>query len=373
METRVTKITPVTLAVPLDQPTRLPVGNWNVRRNLVVVVETDDGTRGYGEAWVNFPAWGCQDRVAVLSQVIRPLLVGEPLDDPRRLYEMMVHRTAPLARRWHALGPVSHAIAATDIALWDAFARRAGLSLKDAIAGRPVDGTVKVYASGIGPDLVAESIERARRDGHERFKLRLVMGAAHDSKVLHAAREAAGAREIMADPAETYTPRSIGEIWQNLLDCRVSWLEEPFPTDCPEMYEELRRWSPRPMLALGESSYGADGLANLIDRDSPEVVQPDITKTGGITGGMEFARICAERGRKFVPHMLAGPIGFLASAHLVAAVGAEMVEMDYAPVATFADMAGGVPLVSDGQIALGEDNGHGAIIDEEKLSRWIEG
>ena len=218
-----------------------------------------------------------------------------------------------------------------------------------------------------------EAIEEAIRNGHNRFKLRLVQGPDPDRAVLHAARKAAGELELMADPGEIYSPTSLKEIWNDIGQAGISWLEEPFPTDEPEMYDEFRSWSPRPKLALGESSYGITGIKSLIDRFQPEVVQPDITKTGGISEGIQLARYTLEKGREFVPHMLAGPIGFLASANLVAGIdGAEMVEMDCAPVPTFGPMAGGVPEVANGEIRLGNEVGHGAVVDEAQLSDWIE-
>src|SRR5262245_11567788 len=128
-ECRITDVRALLLAVPLAQPTDLPTGRWQRRQNLIAIVETSAGISGVGEIWVNFPAWGCADRIAVLREVIRPLLVGETLDRPERLYEKMTRRLTPLASRWGAWGPVSHAAAGVDIALWDVAARRAGVPL----------------------------------------------------------------------------------------------------------------------------------------------------------------------------------------------------------------------------------------------------
>lgn len=373
METHIVDVRHVVLAVPLDRPTALPVGNWTVRRNMIVVVETSDATYGSGEVWVNFPAWGCEDRIAVVTEVLKPLLVGELLDDPRRLFRLMTDHTRPLTRRWNAHGPVSHAIAGIDIALWDAHSRRLGLTLRDAIAGHTASNVVDVYASGVGPDLVGDAILSAIGAGHTRAKLRLVRGPEFDRGVLAEAREAAGELELMADPAEIYKPDSMQSLWPDIMRANLTWLEEPFPTDAPEMYDEFRSWIPRPKLALGESSYGMSGLSYLIDRFKPEVVQPDITKTGGITGGIEFGQLCAERGVEFAPHMLAGPIGFLATANLVAATkGIHLLEMDCAPVPSFEPMASGVPVVENGSIRLGDRPGHGAEVVEGELATWIE-
>jgi L-alanine-DL-glutamate epimerase-like enolase superfamily enzyme len=370
MTPTITDIRTILLRVPLDAPTELPYGNWVDRRNLIVVVETSTGVRGAGEIWINVPVWSCEDRRGFVSDVLKPLLVGEPLDDPKRFFAMMVERTGTLARRWHAPGPVSHAIAGVDIALWDAHTRHLKRPLRDVLSGGDAEATVSVYASGVGPASIGKAIEKAASQGHTSFKIRLVSGPELDRQILHEARDAAGDRALMTDPAETYTPDTIMAIWDDLILAQTDWLEEPFPNNQPEMYDALRRMEPRPRLALGESTYGLPGLAALVDRFKPEVVQPDITKTGGLTEGMEAGRMTVESGCEFGPHMLAGPIGFAATANLVAATsGARMLEMDCDPVASFATMMGGVPTVTDGTITLSGEAGHGTTVDEDELAR----
>lgn len=368
---KISDVRTILLRVPLDTPQNLPVGQWKDRVNLIVVVETSAGVRGFGEIWVNFPAWGCDDRISVVDHVLRPLLVGEPLDDPQRLYRLASRKIAPLARRWAAIGPVSHALAGVDIAIWDAFARLAGKPLRDVIRGSEAPISVDVYCSGIGPASPGPIIERGIVAGHTRFKIRLIQGADRDRIFLREARAAAGSCLLMADPSETYTLEGLEAIWDDIVAADLDFLEEPFATDEKAPYAAFRAKQPRPRLALGESNYGIRGIEALISEFSPEVVQPDITKTGGISEGIEIARLVIGAGLDFVPHMLAGPIGFMASANLVAAIdGACMVEMDCDPVSSFVPMLGGVPQVSDGRIKLPRSPGHGVVVDESTIAQW---
>jgi D-galactarolactone cycloisomerase len=372
LDCRITDLRPLLLAVPLERPTDLPTGQWRQRLNLIVIIETSVGIRGIGEVWVNFPAWGCSDRIAVLREVIRPLLIGEIVDQPERLYRLLVRRLKPLASRWGAWGPVSHAIAGTDIALWDIAARAAGQPLRDFIAGSKRPSLVDVYSSGIGPAAPAPLIERAARDGHIRFKLRLVSGSEKDCRILREGREAAGDRPLMADPAETYDHVSIQAIWEDVVAARLDWLEEPFPVYDDRSYRAYRDLPQAPPLALGESNYGLDAFKRLIDEFAPKVVQPDITKTGGMTEGAEIARMIVERSCRFCPHMLAGPVGLVASANLFAAIdGAHLLEMDADPVPTYEPILGRQPFVENGRLALSDEPGLGISLDESTVSRWI--
>ena len=147
----VKSLRPLPLSVPLESPTDLPVGTWTSRPNLLVIVEASTGETGVGEVWVNFPTWGCDDRIAVLDNYLAPLLFGEALDDPQRIHKKLWDNTRLLSSRWAAPGPVCHAIAGVDIAIWDLISKQKGLPLRDFIAGRRCDSAVQAYASGIDP------------------------------------------------------------------------------------------------------------------------------------------------------------------------------------------------------------------------------
>lgn len=368
---KITDIRTILLRTPLEEPTRLPVGTWVDHRNLIVLVETDTGVRGSGEIWINFPTWGGDDRVFVVGEVLKPLLVGETIDQPTRLFARMQSATSALARRWHAPGPVSHAIAGVDIAIWDAFAQNAKQTLRAAISENPAD-QVDVYASSFGPGSVADAITTSISQGHTRLKLRLVDGVHADERTLREARETAGDLTLMADPAETYDLRGLGAIWEAVLESDLCWLEEPFASDDREAYAEFHGWEGRPSLALGESSYGLSGMRTLLETFRPEIVQPDLTKTGGISQGLQIAKHVIGSGKQFVPHMLGGPIGFMASANLVAALdGASLVEMDHRIHPSFEAIYGGYPSIVSGSIELTDAYGHGAAIDESRLRQWM--
>ena len=103
-------------------------------------MENHPTVQGIGEIWANFPPWGCQERIEIVRNVLTPLLVGEELDDPRRLYALMHRRLRLLANQWGAPGPVHQAVAGLDIAIWDAHARSLGVSARqrdDGQVGEP--------------------------------------------------------------------------------------------------------------------------------------------------------------------------------------------------------------------------------------------
>ena len=142
-----TDVRTVLLRFPLPRPIVAPFGRLDARFNLIVVAETTDGARGLGEIWANFPFWGCSEKVALFDQVVRPLLVGQTLDDPARLYALMQDKLRLLALQWGAKGPVQQVIAGVDAALWDAFARTKGVPLRNLLCGHKTANQYPVYAS----------------------------------------------------------------------------------------------------------------------------------------------------------------------------------------------------------------------------------
>ena len=98
------------VAAPLETPIVAPFGTVTTRHNILVRVETSDGCWGIGEAWGNFPPWGCRERVDILTNVVRPALVGQTLDDPARLYGMLTQAMRALANQLGAPGPFQQAL-----------------------------------------------------------------------------------------------------------------------------------------------------------------------------------------------------------------------------------------------------------------------
>ncbi|MBL6928699.1 MAG: mandelate racemase/muconate lactonizing enzyme family protein [Rhodospirillales bacterium] len=360
----------VLLRFPLPRPIVAPFGRLDARHNLIVIAQTDGGAQGLGEIWANFPFWGCTEKVALFEQVVRPLLVGEILDDPARLYALMQDKLRLLALQWGAKGPVQQVIAGVDAALWDAFARTKGVPLRDLLAGQPTAAYYPVYASGLSCDDTAGQIEEARAQGHRRYKVRISFGPDKDPATLAAARGAAGDEPIMADANQTLTPTSLLALKDPIEAARLDWLEEPFPVDDLAAYDDFPYGIDVP-LALGENSYGRAELADVTARWNPGVVQPDITKCGGVSEGIVFARDAVGQGRRLCLHNFGGAVGLYVSANVMAAVdGADWLEMDANPNPSFDHALTITPTVRDGLLELPEGPGLGIELNEDALAKW---
>jgi L-alanine-DL-glutamate epimerase-like enolase superfamily enzyme len=368
----ITKLRVALVAAPLATPIVAPFGTVRTRHNILVRVETNDGGWGIGETWANFPPWGCRDRVDILLNVIRPLLVGQPLDDPARLYRMLAEKLRALANQLGAVGPFQQALAGADIALWDAAARRAGLPLADFIRGGPSPASVDVYATNL-PIARPTAIEDMAAKGHTRFKFRVPGDDPAIVERLREARAVAGGRPLMADATQSFRLEALRPLARPLADLSLEWLEEPFLADDLEAYAKWRDEPARPPVALGENTYRLGGFRQILDLVRPEIVQPDITKTAGISEGRDICRAIIAAGPRACLHMYGGPIGLYASAHLSAAIdGMSWLEMDSMPNPLFEMLLPQAPQVSDGRLALPKGAGLGDDLFRESVFEKFE-
>jgi len=340
------------VVAPLVTPIVAPFGIVSTRHNLLVRVETDDGCWGMGEVWGNFPPWGCRDRVEILINVLRPLLIGHVLDDPVRIFRAAAQKLRPLANQLGAIGPFQQALAGVDVALWDACARRGGQPLADYIGGAAAPRSVAVYATNLPIECPA-AIEEMAKQGHKRFKFRIPADPDLVLNGLKAARAIAGERALMADATQSFSLEHLKPLARPLADLALEWLEEPFLADDIAAYQAWRDEPIRPPVALGENCYGTAGFSQVLADINPDVLQPDISKTAGISEGRDICRLIIEAGKRACLHMYGGPIGLYASAHLSAAMaGISWLEMDSMPNPLFEHLLNTQPRLSDGRLEL---------------------
>jgi L-alanine-DL-glutamate epimerase-like enolase superfamily enzyme len=174
------------------------------------------------------------------------------------------------------------------------------------------------------PDTPAETAERVtalREQGFTAVKLGwgpLGRDADHDVELAAAAKDAAGeGAEIMIDAGLGYVADAATAIRvaRELEQLGIYWLEEPFEPDEYEAYAELAD-SVDLTIAAGEQDVTRWGFRELIERGHVDLVQPDVTRCGGITETLRIAELARERGVPTVPHAWKSGIIKAASLHV---------------------------------------------------------
>jgi L-alanine-DL-glutamate epimerase-like enolase superfamily enzyme len=369
MSATIRKVEAFAYRAPLEMPVETSFGRMLDRPAVFVRVEDDDGISGYGEAWCNFPSVGAEHRVRLIRDLLAPLVIGQPLDEPSALFAQLSARTAVLAVQSGEHGPIAQAIAGLDTAVWDLCARRAGTPLWRMLGGS--SATIPVYASGINPTGSGAVAAQAQAAGHRAFKLKVGFGSERDEANLADIRREIGDLPLAADANQAWTPDQAAAAIPRLARFGLAWLEEPIRADLPwSAWANVKAAGAIP-LAGGENIAGEANFAAAFEAGVLSVIQPDLAKWGGLSGSAPVARAALAAGRRFCPHYLGGGIGLLASAHLLAAIGGDgLLEIDVNPNPLRDLTCGPVAAVEDGRVTLGGEPGLGITPDLEALAPW---
>ena len=345
--------------------------------DLVIIVHTDEGITGIGE--VDSTPEAVKAIVDSLGShavavSLRGLLVGEDPREVQDLWWKMYRGLTYIGRRGIAL----HAISGVDIALWDIKGKAAGKPVCELI-GAPRQSRIRAYASMLMPDTpeeVAASVAQVRSDGFTAVKLGwgpLGKDAAHDVRLARAAREAAGDCDVMIDAGLGYG-RDVDtaiRVARELEELNVLWLEEPFEPDEYEAYARLAD-AVEIRIAAGEQDGTLWGFRELIERGHVDLVQPDVTRCGGITELLRIAEFAHSRGALTVPHAWKSGIIKAASLH-VNAVLPDAFLQEYCVSKSMINTQltrEQFPLDSDGYVTVPMAPGLGVEIDDEFMERY---
>lgn len=339
------------------------------RSMVLVEVETSDGAIGYGESWINFPAWGPTERMATLREGVFPLVVGQDARNITTIHCHLLRALLPLGRQWGAIGPVMQSISAVDIALWDLHGRRQHLPISDILGGR-VRQEVAVYASSIGPRDVAEQARAARDAGHRAAKLKVGFGRPVDERNLATAREELGAdMKLYVDANQAWTLDEAVQMAPALQDAGALWVEEPIAGNRLGDLEAFHQATRLP-IATGENLYGRQAFVEYLVSPSVAVLQPDIAKTGGISEMHAICQMAMACGKQVIPHHYGGAVSFAASLQIAALCPAvSMLEYDIRNNPLRDPLLANPPRAAEGYLRIPESPGLGMELDIDAVDR----
>ena len=355
--------------VPVQTPIKVAFGTFRDRPFVLVRLTDVDGAQGWGEVWANWPAVGAEHRARLVVD-IGERLIGKRYDSPEDLYQKLTASLEVLVLQTLEVGPIAQVVAGIDIAAWDLAARREGKPLHRLLSDREVD-SVPVYATGINPDEPERFAAARQAEGHQAFKLKTGFGHDVDVRNLRAMRETLGnGATITCDANQAHSLDTAIAFARDIAPLNLSWFEEPIRVDAPKAdWQALARASSTP-LAGGENFHNKqfdDALAS----DVLQVIQPDVTKWGGITGNWHVASGAVAAGKRYCPHYFGGGISLLASLHLLAAAGGDgLLEFDCHPNMGREAVVGDLLPVSEGRVPTPRGIGLGAEPDLAKLGRY---
>lgn len=354
-----------------------PEGGWsNELRpddcvHTLIAVHTDEGLVGLGSVFTN------DALVRASLALLEPLYVGENALEPERVSEKLHQHMFWLGRG----GSITHAISGIDIALWDLLGKASGQSVGRLLGGRYRE-RVQPYASLLmqEPSLMRDSLLPVKSAGFRAFKIGWGpfgrVSAATDEAIVRAARDAIGPESrLMVDAGGSDAYWTNGYKWalrtaRMLADYDVYWFEEALQPDALEDYILLREHSPI-AIAGGEVLTRRQAFQPWLSARAFDIVQPDVTKVGGISEERRIAWMAQDHGVHFIPHGWNTAVGLAADLQLASAFpGTDLIE--YLTGSPFIDdiTIGGWHLDSDGMLTIPTKPGLGLELDPDAIAKY---
>jgi L-rhamnonate dehydratase len=342
---------------------------------LVIRVSTDEGIVGYGEVDSLPPVVKAAVEAPPshkMAKGLRSLLVGEDPLRPDVLWEKLYRGSIYYGRR----GVAIHAISGVEIALWDICGKALGVPVHVLLGGAR-RSRVPAYASMLMPTTIGEvrdAVSEQRRSGFRGVKLGYgPLGASleDDVALVAAAREAAGPNmDLMVDVGHGWQhPRRAIDCARAMADLRLYWIEEPFAPDELGKYRMLAQAVDTP-LAAGEQETSLFDFERLLEA-GVSVLQPDVTRAGGIRQCLRVAELAQRTGSRCVLHAWSTGIIKAASLHVLAAMAeAEYLEYCVQPSPLAERLVSTSFPVVDGYVSVPQQPGLGIEVDESVITAF---
>lgn len=328
---KITDVKAYWLRCPIPQPKqhRSDYGLLTEFDMTLVVVTTEDGRQGYGEAKAAVGSSGvCASIVTCVENELRPILIGQDARKINELWERMYngvrdHYAIRRGRVFPILGNrglTVSAISGVDMALWDLLGKSLGVPVVQLLGGA-VRPEMDTYASGgwADADGIGDQLRGYTEKGFNAVKMRVgVMDETVEYSVrrVKAAREALGPDiRIMTDAHGTFSVPEAKQFCRGVEDCNLYWFEEPISPDNKKGSAEVRAMTTIP-IAAGESEFTRFDIRDLIDLRAVDVVQPDAAIIGGISEAWRVAGLAAAYQLELAPHCWGSAFSFMAGVNL---------------------------------------------------------
>jgi mannonate dehydratase len=280
------------------------------RNYVTLVIETEDGLTGVGDATLNGRELGV---ASYLRDHVCPLLIGR---DARRIEDtwQYLYKGAYWRR-----GPVTMtAIAAVDVALWDIKGKLAGLPVYELLGGAARDGVlVYCHASGFSLDELSRDVQHHLDQGYLAIRAQAAIPglattygvAPTDGRIYEPAsgnrpqeevwetsayldfapRMMAHLREefgfgvhLVHDVHHRLSPIEAGRLGAALEAYRLFWMEDPTPAEDQSAFRLIRHHTTTP-IAVGEVFNSIWDCQQLISERLIDYIRTSVSHAGGIT------------------------------------------------------------------------------------------
>jgi gluconate/galactonate dehydratase len=290
---------------------------------VLVRVTTSTGQVGWGEAPTTLMTLPVRESVKEVARFFE----GQPLDEHRRCFSEFGRYSFYRTRSMES----TSALSAVDIACYDLVGKELGAPIHVLLGGALRD-SLRAYANGWYSDCIEPSEFAAKADGMVRrgftalkfdpfgdqYSTLSTEGLAGASARVRAVREAVGDTvDLLIEYHGRFLPEAAIRAGVELDQYRPRFMEEPVHPDLCDSLREFRR-KVRTPVALGERLLTPADFESFLRRGLVDILQPDITNSGGFTSGVEIGGVASALGAPVAYHNAFGPVQTAATLQLVA-------------------------------------------------------
>jgi D-galactarolactone cycloisomerase len=322
----------------------------------VLIKVVCEGTEGWGEAMTRFEPAATEAMVRSLAGVVKGSDLGVVPDFWSTMWK-------ELRVRGHTRGVGVEALSGIEMALYDCYGKIEGKQLGAFFAKSPAK-RVNVFAGSLfrSRGRMLPQVETAKAKGMLGAKVKIGFGVERDFQALLEVRKGWPDGLIVADANGAYDGKTAAKACQTFIGLDLAWFEEPVLSDDLGGYAMLRDLGVK--IGAGESWFVND-FEKPMEEGLVQVVEPSVSRCGGIGVEVEVARQASERRLGFSPMIgMNSAISLAASLQVASAFPTIAVEFNPFPNPLQTDLVDDLPEPSNGSIRVPNRPGLGVVVDE---------
>lgn len=364
---KIKRIEPIAVSLPMVKPLKMSFEEVASAENVLVRLETDDGTVGWGGAAAAPTMTG--ETVASMAAAIRylaPRLEGMPLDDI----------AAVMTRSGNYLYGNHSAKSVIEIALHDALGRARGAPVHDLLGSKRRDriAILRMVGTGKGTAADIDDAKRAQAEGHVAFKIKVgVADPRDDAERTRRICEAldGDADLICADANQGWSPAEAIAYVHGVEDTALAFFEQPVAAHDIEGMAQVARASRVP-IGCDEGLHSLEDLKRHHDAGAAGGFSLKTIKLGGMKAVMDAGLLCEKFGMKvnLASKMAETGICTAALLHLAAALPAVDWGVGLSSQYLVDDILKTPLSFAGGHVTIPAGPGLGIEVDEAKVRRY---
>ncbi|SFV64526.1 L-alanine-DL-glutamate epimerase [hydrothermal vent metagenome] len=317
---KITNIYTKILKAPLKKPFITSLRHVDALEDLVIIIECDDGTLGYGEG-VPTPQITGETMGSMVAYItlVKPHIIGKSIKEFDRLIKLIHTLTVKNTTAKSAL----------EIALYDLKAKSKKVPLYQMLGGTQTKFTTDITISMDETDKMIAASHNAVILGYDTLKIKIGDNLKKDLERICAIHNALDKNiKLRLDANQGWSAKESVKLLHNLEKQGIiaEFIEQPVAADDIEGLKYIKERVQTPLLA-DESIFSLNDAHKLLEMQAIDYINIKLAKTAGITQALKLADLSKSFGVKcMIGCMLEGPISVAAGVH-VASAKADIITM----------------------------------------------